>query len=139
MECNDMTKREKDESRQESLAWLRANIKPGETLYTVLRHVSRSGMSRRIDVYAMRPDGLLYLSGHAEAVGIGKRHPSGQGLRVDGCGMDMGFAIVYELSHALWPDGFNCIGKGCPSNDHSNGERSRKHRDGGYALRHAWV
>ena len=27
------------------------------------------------------------------------------GLRVSGCGMDMGFHVVYNLGYVLWPDG----------------------------------
>jgi len=38
--------------------------------------------------------------------------------------MDMGFHLVYELSHTLYGDGYACLGKGkCPSNYHNN------HRD----------
>jgi hypothetical protein len=86
------------------------------------------------------------------------------GIRMGGCGMDMGFALVYSLSRALFPGGYGCIGKGegeprhyCPSSDHSNGDRDYTphgaetsdargadqcwhwHRDGGYALRHRWL
>ena len=35
--------------------------------------------------------------------------------------MDMGFHLVYELSHTLYGDGYTCLGKGkCPSNYHVN-------------------
>jgi hypothetical protein len=72
------------------------------------------------------------------------------GVKVSGCGMDMGFSLVYNLSHVLYPDGFTCTGEGspdvwgshCPSNDHSNGDRDytpHDHRDGGYAIRHRWL
>lgn len=65
------------------------------------------------------------------------------GLTVGGCGMDMGFHLVYNLSRVLFPSGFECIGKGCPSNDHSNGDRNYEpHRhtgDGGYAIKHRWL
>lgn len=44
-------------------------------------------------------------------------------VKMGGAGMDMGFALVHSLSYALFPDGFGCIGDGCPSNDHSNGDR----------------
>jgi hypothetical protein len=37
--------------------------------------------------------------------------------------MDMGFALVHELSGRLYPDGFGCLGERCPSNDHRNGDR----------------
>lgn len=44
---------------------------------------------------------------------------------MNGCGMDMGFHLVYSLSRVLFSPkqgGFECLGIGhyCPSNDHSN-------------------
>ena len=60
-------------------------------------------------------------------------------VKMGGCGMDMGFALVYNLSSVLFRDNFICTGEKCPSNDHNNGEKDRtphKHSDGGYALRH---
>jgi hypothetical protein len=64
------------------------------------------------------------------------------GLKVGGCGMDMGFHVVYSLSRSMFRDSFYCIGKKCRSNDHTNGDRNyrrHKHSDGGYALRHEWM
>jgi hypothetical protein len=65
-----------------------------------------------------------------------------EGLRVDGAGMDMGFHAVHSLGYVLFPDGFECTGDRCPSNDHSNGDRNYEphhHTSGGYALRQRWM
>ena len=43
-----MTKAQMAE-RDEAIANLREILKPGDTVYTILRHVSKSGMSRVID------------------------------------------------------------------------------------------
>ena len=128
---------------------LRAKLKPGDTLYTVLRSVSRSGMSRVIDVYRLYTDekGEVqtdYLSYWiAKACGMTFQEKRGpEGIKVGGCGMDMGFHIVYELGQTLYPDGFDCAGKQCPSSDHVNGDRNREphqHHSGGYAFRHKWL
>lgn len=59
-----------------------------------------------------------------------------------GVGMDMGFALVHELSYSLWPNGFECTGQRCPSSDHANGDRNYEphhHASGGYALRQEWL
>jgi hypothetical protein len=56
-----------------------------------------------------------------------------------GAGMDMGFALVYNLSRSLYPNGFDCIGESCPSNDHVNGYNRSHHADGGYALQQSWL
>lgn len=129
----------RDESAIETL---RENVKPGDTVYTIVRHVSRSGMTRDISVLLMTDDGPWEVSGLV-ALAIGeRRNRDNGGVRVGGCGMDMGFHIVYQLGHALFPDGFTCAGEGCRSNDHSNGDRDRTphhHTDGGYALRHRWM
>lgn len=155
----------------EHLETLRGILKPGDTVHTVLRHVSSSGMSRRIDLYRVEHDGprygtdLRFLTGYVAAV-LGYRwddRNGKHGLVVGGCGMDMGFHVVYNLSRVLFPDGHGCIGEGCPSNDHSNGDRDwtphggwkpgepdeagtvvsvraeHWHQDGGYALRQRWI
>lgn len=141
-----MTKAQKAE-REEARAALREILTPGDTVWTVLRHVSKSGMSRDIDAYLLttgrdgKPD-RVWLSRRIARAGVGTWNDRRETVRMGGCGMDMGFALVYELSHALWPDGFECVGQGCPSNDHSNGDRDyapHPHRDGGYALTHRWL
>lgn len=155
--------------KDQAVAKLREWLKPGAVISCVSRHTSRSGMSRSISLFAMVPGSsagasdMLDISYQASRVidePIDQKHG---GIRIGGCGMDMGFALVYALSSALFPDGFGCIGRGpdgsgiyCPSSDHVNGDRDytphpgcgtpdkRGHRDhwhasGGYALRHRWM
>ena len=120
--------------REEAIARLREWLKPGDTVHTVLRHVSRSGMSRDIGIVVFK-DGDSTADLHpnyAVAAAIGAPMSTGHqdAVRVGGCGMDMGFHVVSTLSRVLFPDGFGCIGEGdspstrCPSSDHSNGDRS---------------
>jgi hypothetical protein len=66
---------------------------PTDTIYTVLRHVSSSGMQREISVKmidAGRVIHLDYLVGEA----LGMKSGNHNGLKVRGCGMDMGFHLV---------------------------------------------
>lgn len=119
-------------------------LRPGATVYTILRHVSSSGMTRAISAVLVRESQILDISYPlAQLVGskVNERHG---GITRGGCGMDMGFDLVYSLSAALWPDGFDCTGDRCPSNDHSNGDRDYTpghvtHRAGGYALNQRWL
>ena len=116
-------------------------LKPGDTVYCVLCHVSRSGMQREIKFYARQGNEMRYLSGYMEALGLGRRGKR-EGNIVGGCGMDMGFHLVYNLGRVLYPGGVICAGKHCPSNDHSNGDRNYEphcHTDGGYAFRSEWL
>lgn len=150
------------EETEKALQQLREWLKPGDTVNCISRHTSRSGMSRSISLFAFpqgatEPAELDYFAARVLGESIDGKHG---GIRIGGCGMDMGFALVYNLSSRLFPEGFGCIGdadnKRCPSNDHSNGDRdytphpgcgkpdARGHRDhwhtsGGYALRYRWL
>lgn len=70
------------------------------TIYANVVHVSASGMQRQIKLYAPSKDGSLqWLSGWAsKALGwsLGKH----DGVKVDGCGMDMCFHLVDCIMHA---------------------------------------
>lgn len=139
-----LTKKQQAE-RQEAIDKLREMLKPGDTVYTILRHVSRSGMRREISIAAgdvATASELTWLAAVATGDRIGKH----AGIIIDGCGMDMGFSLVYNLSSVLYPRdrGWQCAGEQCGSNDHSNPpypERDGKmlHEDGGYALRQRWI
>ena len=131
--------------RTEAIETLRAHLRPGDTVQTILRHVSRSGMTRSISTILIGKDGTPWdVSGLvARATGSTFDRDRG-GVKVQGCGMDMGFSLVYDLSRTLWPDGHRCAGKRCRSNDHSNPPYPKpdgrsKHTDGGYALRQVWL
>jgi len=140
-------------SQTEALDQLRTLLPTGSTVRTILRHVSRSGMSRSISLVYVDPAGAVHdLDYLAVCAGVAKLDRQHGGLKVGGCGMDMGYALVYSLSRTLYPHGHPCTGrtsdgprgvKGCPSNDHSNGDRvwrkGKMHSDGGYALNHAWL
>lgn len=127
--------------RQEALDRLHEILKPGDTVYTVLRHVSKSGMLRRIDLYKFENNRPVYLT-HFASKAIGAKIGKEDGLVMGGCGMDMGFEAVYQLSRAMWPNGYDCNGDHCWSNDHVNGDPDytpHLHRDGGYALMQRWL
>lgn len=124
-------------------------LKPGETVYTSLVNCARSGMTRWIDLFVMRdnqPQRITWLAARATGYTYDRKR---EALKIGGCGMDMGFQAVYQLSSVLFRNGFDCVGKGeagsgtyCPSNDHSNGDRDytlHHHDSGGYALRHRWL
>jgi len=131
----------KEQERQEAIEQLRAMLPVGSRVCTILRHVSRSGMTRHVSVITEDSADITYLV--ARAIGE-RRHARDGGIVMGGCGTDMGFELVYQLSYALYPDGFVCIGEGCPANDHSNGDRDytpHQHSKGAgaYAIRQRWL
>lgn len=116
-------KQEAQEERDYALAKLREYLKPGTTVYTSLEHASASGMSRSIGLHIVHRGELLnitYWAARATGNTIDQKHG---GIKVGGCGMDMGFHVVYSLGRAMWRDGFRCAGAKCGSNDHVNPRR----------------
>lgn len=146
----------KDTERAEATAELRKILKPKQTVYCILRHCSASGMSRVIDlcviapnietVYPKNADGSTDWQGKPRKVRRGHYIRSisflaaramhrtvdqkRDGIKIGGCGMDMGFSLVYDLGRTVWP-------KGTPKpHGRRNGEPDSC---GGYALKHSWL
>ena len=119
----------------QEIASLKKWIKPGTVIYTKLESVSDSGMSRRISVYAVRPakkgeSARISNITHAVSIVTGYRVSDKGGIATSGCGMDMGFSIVYAFGRGMWP-------KGTPK---PHGTRNGSpDKDGGYALKHEWL
>jgi hypothetical protein len=119
---------------QEAFDDLKRLLKRGETIYCIVRHVSCSGMNRRIDLLVMRNGSPRYLSYQAAAL-LGLRcEGNGEGITIGGCGMDMGFALVYDLGRKLYPNGIK-LRKGEWHNDLKVGDKY----DAGYAFQHRWL
>lgn len=68
-------------------------------IYQLVRSVARSGMSRVISTYAVS-DGQLVCLDWAIGTLVGglKR----EGVRISGCGMDMGFALMDHALHEAY-------------------------------------
>ena len=115
---------QKQSARDDAITALRETLKPGDTVYTVLRNVSRSGMTRSIDAYVIHGNSPHWISRRVAAAIDAPFDEKRDAVKMGGCGMDMGFALVYQLSHTLYPAGFDCIGEGCPANDHVNARKT---------------
>jgi len=114
-------------------------VKPGETVNVICRHVSRSGMSRRLDFYLIRGGQAFYVTYAVSQVTGYKQSKVDSALVVGGCGMDMGFAVVYDLSRGLFPRGFYIGKTDYPRNGDKEIMETRIDPDGGYALTHRWI
>lgn len=103
----------KDKEREEYRLKLQEHVLKNNirVLYTNLRHTSRSGMQRKIDVISLIPSGdpanpvskawLSYWAAKALGWKFSKEYDA---VVVDGCGMDMGFHLVYTLSYLIFKD-----------------------------------
>jgi hypothetical protein len=118
------------EEKKESLERLKQLIKKGDVLHTTVRHISKSGMMRYITTRHLQqnnhPDTPISISNydyHIARVLDLPEAPNYQGVKVGGCGMDMGFHLVYSLSRSLFKD-------------EPKGEGDRDH---GYWIRQEWL
>ena len=145
---------------EEAKKTLREILPPGSTVLCILRSVSRSGMSREISFLTETHRDVTGLFGIVGEYRRGNR----DGLKVTGCGMDMGFAVVYDVSRRLYPDGFGVKCEECDFRAKTeaelfdartdeekarnvtphkfygrNGDASGWDNDGGYALESRWI
>lgn len=129
-ECKTLTRAEGAKIyRAQVLAETKKKVKPGQKIYCTLRSVSSSGMSRRISLHTIHKGELIPLD-HAASILTGRTLSNKGGIVCNGCGMDMGFDLVYSLGYAIWP-------KGTPK---PHGTRNgQPDKDGGYSLKHVWI
>jgi len=99
---------------------LKALLSPGDKVYTILRKCASSGMSRHISFFIInvenKPHDISWLMSRA----LDYRQGEKGGLIISGCGMDMGFHLVYNLSRVLFKD-------------------STDKKDAGYSLNQEWL
>lgn len=118
------------EREKEAIERLHEILKPGDTVYTVLKHVSASGMSRSIQLKIVVDGDIVDITYYAARALGEKIDAKNGGIKIGGCGMDMGFELVHDLGRTLWP-------KGTPEpHGTRNGEPDN---DGGYALKQRWI
>lgn len=105
-------KSDKEEDRIEAIETLRTLLKAGDTVHTIVRHRSRSNMSRVISLghleyspTAKRCDwrDLSALTGRALDLKIDREH---LGVKVGGVGMNMCKHVVWSLSKLLFDDSY---------------------------------
>jgi len=87
------------------------NFEKGKTIYTILRHVSRSGMKHVIDLVTVVNNKIIKVyprndGGYRDNSYIYGYDSKNQGYIVEGCNMDMGCELVYSLGRHLFKDGY---------------------------------
>lgn len=139
-----MTKAQKAE-RDEAINTLREWIKPGDKIHTTVTQVARSGMQRCIRLFHTYVENgeahiheISWLAARAMDYRINQKHG---GLIVGGCGMDMGFHLVYSLGRTLFPEGGPLEKSGHVRQSQAKREdkNATTEKDGGYLLKHEWL
>lgn len=129
---------ERRADQAQAIEKLREWIKPGDTVTTVLLHRSASGMSRTIEP-VICVNGEVTGIGWAVARALEWRFDRERGgVKVSGCGMDMGFELVYTLARVLFPDGYVPADAG-QSYGRNGSQATERDTDGGYALKQRWL
>jgi hypothetical protein len=113
--------------REQARVELLKRLKPGDRVYTVLRHTSKSGMQRQISLFYTKYDEIRNIDWYVATL---LDLPRKSGVVINGCGTDMGLEMVHVLGHALWPDGTP------EPHGMRNGEPDSS---GGYALKQSWI
>ena len=134
-----MTKKEKREAKSEALTMLRKWLKPGDKVYTTVTHVARSGMQRSIRIFQIvknEPQDITGCVAHALDY---PRDDKNGGVKVGGCGMDMGFHIVYSLGRTLFPEGGSLAKTNTTRRSQAERTGDKIERDGGYLLKQVWL
>lgn len=133
-----MTKTEKAQEKTDAIAHLRKLCRPGTVVYTTVRRVASSGMSRHISCFVVVKGEIRDVS-YRVATAIGWRFSDKtHAIVANGCGMDMGYHTVSVLSYALHGradrgDGAAPEAQGRPFSPRPG------HYRAGYSLRHAWL
>lgn len=124
------------EQIENSTKYLKKLFARNTRVYTSVKRVSSSGMSRHILVYVSRKNQIIDITWHVGNVAGYTHSDKTGGLIVGGCGMDMGFHLIYSLSRCLYPKGYKL-----PKSQKygRNGDTSGFDKDGGYRLKQQWL
>lgn len=92
----------KTDQQKAALKFLKKHIKPQTEIVIALHSVSQSGMTRKMSVYALHKNKLVYLNGYIRHLGLRKLDKNHH-IIVGGCGMDMCFALQNQIMCTLYP------------------------------------
>lgn len=126
----------KEEEAEHAKLVLKARLPMGKEVYTVLRHVTKSGMSRSISLFIVENEQIVDLTYFAARALDCRIDPKHGGVIRGGCGMDMGYDLVMSLSYLV----HGYASKGLEGTNHvgpSNATPERFHA--GYTLIQRWL
>jgi hypothetical protein len=92
--------KQKEHDKARALYMLQ-EITPDTVIYTSIKHVAKSGMSRNIALYCVNEGRIKDISYFVANI-LGRKLAKDNSVTIGGCGMDMGFALVYDLSATLF-------------------------------------
>jgi hypothetical protein len=122
-----MNEKQKEALKVSTIAEFKKMYKHGTRIYTALKHVSSSGMTRHISVYAVKKGEIQDITWYAHNILDYKLTKGSNALVVVGCGMDMGYHVVSSLANAVF-------GYLSPEKERANGTYTNC-----YGYNHTWL
>lgn len=98
---SDANKAVRDERLQWATKYLRKLCRPGTRIYTLISHVSRSGMTRHVRLFVVSKGRIAEITGPVASVCGNSVARDNYGLKVGGCGFGAGCDTVNSLSFQL--------------------------------------
>ena len=98
--------KKKTQEHFEAYDYFKTNLKKNDTIYCMIKHVSQSGMSRHISFFYIRNNEPRFITPRISDFLDYKMNKYHDAIVVGGCGMDMGFHLIYTLSKILFNDGY---------------------------------
>ena len=103
---------------KEELAWAETYLKKcflrNKVVWTKIESVSKSGMSRIINAYTVKNNEIDRVSYYVAQLLDSTYDDKTGGIRMNGSGMDMEFALEYNLSRKLYGDGYKLKKRSMP-------------------------
>tara|TARA_R110002074_G_scaffold366526_3_gene540485 strand:+ start:197 stop:472 length:276 start_codon:yes stop_codon:yes gene_type:complete len=78
-----------------------------ETIYSIINHVSKSGMTRHISFFKIIDNEPEYINHEINNLLDYKFNKNYNSLVVGGCGMDMAFHVVYQYGKVKHDNGYH--------------------------------
>ena len=77
-------------------------IKQGNTIFSYVRSVAPSGMSRQIKFFIAKDSEIYDITRNVAVITDNRFKKDNWTLSISGCGMDMCFAVVYNLAEIIF-------------------------------------
>jgi hypothetical protein len=90
-----------NESEKQLIKDIKKMVKKDSEIIVVIHSVSKSGMQRKMSAFVIYKKQLVNINWYIDKLGIAKRDQNNK-LIINGCGMDMAFALTYKIKCKLY-------------------------------------
>tara|TARA_R110001592_G_scaffold344545_1_gene635809 strand:- start:237 stop:563 length:327 start_codon:yes stop_codon:yes gene_type:complete len=91
----------KTQTQFESFEYFKKNLQLNDTIYCIIRHVSKSGMTRHIAFFNIQNNRPNFINTRISDLLDYRMNKHHDAIVVGGCGMDMAFSVVNNLQETI--------------------------------------